>query len=245
MKELEKPIVVNMAEGQNTLTILTGDAPEQLDILEPVKVDLQGTIDAPLNWLEKRVGDIDQHKAHIIVNRDKLQIMLVINEDDPYTIGKVVGELKYSEIFLKLGINSDKQWQPEVLSRFLKLNRSLFLDKTENMKVVTALKQIETKIEQAVSRERQENGNVGVSFKQQVANSNIPERFTLKIPVFSGGDYEEVSVETFVTIDGAQISIALQSAAANDVVEDCKMTSISTIIDKIREIAPEIAIIEQ
>ena len=102
--------------------------------------------------------------------------MLVINEDDPYTIGKVVGELKYSEIFLKLGINSDKQWQPEVLSRFLKLNRSLFLDKTEGMKVVTALKQIETKVEQAVSRERQENGNVGISFKQQVANSNIPDQ---------------------------------------------------------------------
>lgn len=241
----EKPIVVNMAEGQNTLTILTGDAPEQLDVLAPVKVDLTGTIEAPLNWLEKRVGDIDQHKAHVVVNRDKLQIMLVINEDDPYTNGKIVGELKYSETFLKLGINSDKQWQPEVLSRFLKLNRSLFLDKTENMKVVTALKQIETKVEQAVSRERQENGNVGLSFKQQVANSNIPERFTLKIPVFSGGSYTEVAVETFVTIDGAQISIALQSAAANDVIEYSKDITIGDVVAKIREIAPEIAIIEQ
>ena len=241
----QKPIVVNLAEGQNTLTILTGDAPEQLDVLAPVKVDLMGTIEAPLNWLEKRVGDIDQHKAHVVVNRDKLQIMLVINEDDPYTNGKIVGELKYSEIFLKLGINSDKQWQPEVLSRFLKLNRSLFLDKTENMKVVTALKQIETKVEQAVSRERQENGNVGLSFKQQVANSNIPERFTLKIPVFSGGAYTEVVVETFVTIDGAQISIALQSAAANDVIEYSKDITIGDVVAKIREIAPEIAIIEQ
>lgn len=241
----QNPIVVNMAEGQNTLTILTGDAPEQLDVLAPVKVDLMGTIEAPLNWIEKRVGDIDQHKAHVVVNRDKLQIMLVINEDDPYTNGKIVGELKYSEIFLKLGINSDKQWQPEVLSRFLKLNRSLFLDKTENMKVVTALKQIETKVEQAVSRERQENGNVGLSFKQQVANSNIPEQFTLKIPVFSGGDYTEVAVETFVTIDGAQISIALQSAAANDVIEYSKDITIGDVVAKIREIAPEIAIIEQ
>ena len=241
----QKPIVVNLAEGQNTLTILTGDAPEQLDALAPVKVDLMGTIEAPLNWLEKRVGDIDQHKAHVVVNRDKLQIMLVINEDDPYTNGKIVGELKYSEIFLKLGINSDKQWQPEVHSRYLKLNRSLFLDKTENMKVVTALKQIETKVEQAVSRERQENGNVGLSFKQQVANSNIPERFTLKIPVFSGGSYTEVAVETLVTIDGAQISIALQSAAANDVIEYSKDITIGDVVAKIREIAPEIAIIEQ
>lgn len=243
--KLENPIVVNMAEGQNTATVLFGDAPEQMDILAPVKVDLKGTIDAPLNWLEKRVGDIDQHKAHIVVNRDKFQIMLVINEDDPYTNGKVVGELKYSEIFLRLGINSDKQWQPEVLSRFLKLNRSLFVDKTENMKVVIALKQIETKIEQAVTRERQENGNVGILFKQQVANSNIPDHFLLKIPVFSGGDYVEVAVETFVTIDGAQISIALQSAAANEVIEDFKMNAISCVVDKIGEIAPEIVIIEQ
>lgn len=241
----EKPIVVNMVEGQNTLTILQGDAPEQLDILEPVKVDLSGTIEAPLNWLEKRVGDIDQHKAHIIVNRDNLRILLVINEDDPYNIGNIKGELKYSEIFLKLGINSDKQWQPEVLSRFFKLNRSIFVDKTENMKVVGALKQIETKVEQAVSRERQENGNVGLSFKQQVANSNIPEQFKLKIPVFSGGEYVEIAVETFVTIDGAQISIALQSAAANEVVDYSKANTIGDVVAKIREIAPEIAIIEQ
>lgn len=241
----EKPIVVNLAEGQNTLTILQGDAPEQLDILAPVKVNLQGTIEAPLNWLEKRVCDIEQHKAHIVVNRDNLQIMLVINEHDPYNIGKVVGELKYSEIFLKLGINSDKQWQPEVLSRFLKLNRSLFVNKDENMRVVSALKQIETKVEQAVSRERQENGNVGISFKQEVANSNIPEQFALRIPVFSGGDYTEISVETFVTIDGAQITIALQSAAANEVVDDFKMNAISDVVSKIREVAPEIAIIEQ
>lgn len=58
MKE-QQPIVVNLPEGQNTLTILQGEAPVQLDQQAPVKIDIKGVIYAPLNFLDKRVKDID------------------------------------------------------------------------------------------------------------------------------------------------------------------------------------------
>ena len=240
----QQPIVVNLPEGQNTLTILQGEAPAQLDQQAPVKIDIKGVIYAPLNFLDKRVKDIDQHKAHILVCRDKLQILLVINEDDAYTRGRVLGELSYSEIFLKLGINDCKAWIPEQLGQFLKLNRSFFVNREENMKVVAALKSFSAKVNQDVQRETNEKGDRTFKFKQAV-DSNIPEKFKLKIPIFSGGDSVEIEVETYAAIDGTDVSIHLQSAGANDVVEDVKATVISDTIEKIRSVAPEIAIIEQ
>ena len=243
MKE-QQPITVNLPEGQNTLTILQGEAPAQLDQQAPVKIDIKGVIYAPLNFLDKRVKDIDQHKAHILVCRDKLQILLVINEDDAYTRGRVLGELSYSEIFLKLGINDGKAWIPEQLGQFLKLNRSFFVNREENMKVVAALKSFSAKVNQDVQRETNEKGDRSFKFKQAV-DSNIPEKFKLKIPILSGGDSVEIEVETYATIDGTDVSIHLQSAGANDVVEDTKATVISDTIEKIRSVAPEIAIIEQ
>ena len=226
MNNEQQPVVVNLPQGQDTLTILQGVAPAQLDQKAPVKTDIKGVIYAPLNFLEKRVGDIDQHKAHILVCRDKLQVLLIINEDDEYKRGKVLGQLAFSEIYLKLGINSGKAWIPEQLGQFLKLNRSFFVSRDENMKVVSALQSFSAKVNQDV-------------------HSNIPEKFKLRIPVFSGSASEEIEVETYATIDGTDVSIHLQSAGANDVVEATKATVIDDVIEKIREVAPEIAIIEQ
>ena len=245
MNNEQQPIVVNLPEGQNTLTILHGEAPAQLDNMPPVKIDIKGVIFAPLNFLDKRVKDIDQHKSHILVCRDKLQILLIINEDDEYKRGSILGQLAFSEIFKKLGINSTKAWSPEQLGQFLKLNRSFFADyKGEGMAVVSALKSFTAKVNQDVARETNEKGNRAVSFKQAV-DSNIPTSFKMKLPIFSGGDYVEVEVETYASVDGMDVSICLQSAGANEVIEDTKATVINDVIEKIREIAPEIAIIEQ
>jgi hypothetical protein len=240
----EQPIVVNLPEGQNTLTILQGEAPAQLDQQAPVKIDICGVIYAPLNFLDKRVKDIDQHKAHILVNRDKLQILLVINEDDPYTRGAVLGSLEYSEIFKKLGINTNKAWNPEQLGQFLKLNRSFFSSRDAGMTVVSALKSFTAKVNQDLARETNEKGDRSFAFKQ-VVDSNIPESFKMKLPIFSGGSYVDIEVETYATVDGKDVSIYLQSAGANDVIEDTKATVIEDVIAKIREVAPGIAIIEQ
>lgn len=239
-------IEVNLPEGQNTLTLLQGAAPKQLDVKEPIKTDIKGTIYAPLNWLDKRAKDIDQHKAHIIVNRDKLEILLIFNEDNPYTQGMVDGKVEYSEIYKKLGINDySKGWLPETLGQFLKLNRSYFVSREENMKVVSALKSFDIHASQNTARTMNEKGDRSAKFQQTVKDSNIPESFKLKIPVFSGGDYQEIIVETFVAIDGADVLVHLQSAGANDIVEEAKANIIDDVISKIRDIAPAIAIIEQ
>ena len=244
MTQDNQPIVVNLPEGQNTLTLMQGTAPKQLDKLAPVKFEAAGTIEAPLRFLEQRVGDIDQHKAHIFVNRDNLAIRLVFNEDDPYTIGNVAGMLRLSKIFEKFGINTDKQWEPEELGQFLKLNRTYFVSREENMNVVTALKTFDAKVNQTVQRETKENGNKAFSFRQAV-DSNIPESFKLRLPILSGGQPIEIDVETYASIDGAHVTVALQSPGANDIVESVRQNYMTEMVGQLREVAPEIVIIEQ
>ena len=239
-------IVMHLEKGDNTAKamILHGNAPKQLDNLAPVKVEISGTIFAPLEFLKKRVGDIDQHKAHILISRDNLRIHLVFDESDAYNIGNVVGELKLSKIFQQFGINTDKQWEPEQLGQFLKLNRTYFASREENMKVVNALKTFNAKVNQTVDRETKENGNRAFSFRQAV-DSNIPESFKLRLPVISGENPNEIDVETYATIDGAHVSIALQSPGANDIVENIRTNYIDEIKEQLSAIAPEIVIIEQ
>lgn len=244
MQTENQPIVVNLPEGQNTLNLLQGKAPEQLDQLAPIKVDISGTIDAPLRWLEKRVGDIDQHKAYLLVNRDAMTVTLFINESDPYNNGYVKGMLALSSIYKSLGINTTKNWQPEALGQFLKLNRSYFTNKEENREVVNALKSFTGKVNQTVERETKENGNRALSFRQAV-DSNIPAAFHLRIPIFSGEQPVEIEVETYATIDGADVTINLISSGAVDTVEDMKNYKLSEILANIHTIAPELVIIEQ
>ena len=244
MTQDNQPIVVNLPEGQNTLTLMQGQAPKQLDQLAPVKFYESGTINAPLEFLKFRVGDIDQHKAHILVNRDALTITLMFNEDDPYTIGSVKGVLRLSDVFQKFGINTDKKWEPEELGQFLKLNRTYFVSREENMKVVNALKTFDAKVNQIVQRETKENGNKAFSFRQAV-ESNIPETFKLRLPVVNAGGPMEIDVETFSNIDGAHVSISLQSPGANDIIEDIRNNYITGMVTELRDVAPEIVIIEQ
>lgn len=242
--EKNQEIKIELNGEQKELTIRNGEAPQQLDKLAPVKIDINGTIQAPLRFLEKRVGDIDQHKAHILVNRDKLAIHLVYAENDPYEQGNITGKLCLSEIFQKLGINTSKQWQPEQLGQFLKLNRTYFASRDENNRVVNALKSFNADVNQKVQRETNEKGNRAMTFRQAV-DSNIPESFKLNIPIFSGGKIEEIEVETYASIDGTDITIALQSAGAVDAIEKVKQIEFDSIIKDIENVAPNIVIIEQ
>ena len=94
-----KPIEVVLREGS---------APVALDPKEPCPVDIKGTIDSPLRWLEKRVELIDQKQANITVNRDDMKISLVDKETDYYNNG-ITGVLQPSKEMVEFGINSEKK----------------------------------------------------------------------------------------------------------------------------------------
>ena len=109
-----------------------GEAPVALDPKEQERVVINGTIDAPLRWLEKRVELINQKSSNIIVNRDKMGLALTIDETNFYQT-EINGILQASKEMMEFGINTDKKWEPIKLSQFFKMHRAFFKDKSENM----------------------------------------------------------------------------------------------------------------
>ena len=202
-----------------------GKAAEQLPNHEPLPVSIDGTIDTPLRWLEKKVELIDQKKAYISVSRDEMSISLVDKENDYYS-NSISGQLKPSKEMKDFGINTDKHWEPAKLSQFCKMKRSFFRDKAANMALVSTLKNFKAKVAQDIER------------------SNLPKSFKLFIPLFKGFEPEEIEVEIYADVDGRDVSLSLVSAGANETMEENKNGIINELLNKISTIAPDIAIIE-
>ena len=95
----------------------------------------------------------------------------------------------------------------------------------------------------AIERSIKENGDRTDNFAQ-VVNSNLPESFTLSIPVFKGCDKENLEVETFAKIDGRNVAFVLMSPGAEETLEDLRDKAIDEQLNAIKAIAPDIAIFE-
>lgn len=219
-----------------------GKAAEQLPNREPINVEINGTIDTPLRWLGKKIELIDQKKAHIEVSRDKMDITLIDKENDYYT-NVITGQLKPSREMEAFGINTDKRWEPIKLSQFFKMHRAFFKDKTENMTLVSTLKNFKAKVAQDIERSKEENGSKTDNYSQ-VVDSNLPKSFKLNIPLFKGFACEEIEVEIYADVDGRDVSLSLVSAGANETIEEYKNRVIDEQIEAIKVVAPDIAIIE-
>lgn len=228
-----KPIEVVLREGQ---------APVALDPKEPERVVISGTIDAPFRWLEKRIELINQKATNIIVNRDKMGLALTIDETNYYQT-EINGILQASKEMQEFGINVEKKWDPIKLSQFIKMHRAFFTDKSQNMMLVSTLKNFKAKVNQDIERSKEENGSK-VDNYSQVVDSNLPKSFKLNIPLFKGFACEEIEVEIYADVDGRDVSLSLVSAGANEAIEEYKNKVIDEQLDAIRQIAPDIVIIE-
>lgn len=219
-----------------------GEAPIALDPKELERVVISGTIDAPFRWLEKRVELINQKATNIIVNRDKMGLALTIDETSYYQT-EINGFLQASKEMVEFGINTEKRWEPIKLSKFIKMHRAFFTDKSQNMMLVSTLKNFKAKVNQDIERSKEENGSK-VDNYSQVVDSNLPKSFKLNIPLFKGFSCEEIEVEIYADVDGRDVSLSLVSAGANEAIEEYKNKVIDEQLGAIRQIAPDIVIIE-
>lgn len=245
--EIEKTIF-NLPAGVDNVEITLREAPaaKVLDEKAPVKINIIGTIGAVKEWLEKRVEacQFSQKNCHILVDRDKAEITLITNETDDYKRGTIKGALSFNPKFLEFGINnSSVVWTPTELGLFLKMNRTFFADRNENMKLVSTLMNFVATVNNSITKAVRENGDRTDNFSQAV-ESNLPASFTINIPVLKGGTPETIEVETFAKISGRDVSFILISPDAAALYEEIKATEIDAQLEAIKEIAPDIAIIE-
>ena len=245
MENEKLQIVLGGGVTKAEVVIREGQAVRELEPKAPIKVKISGVIGVPVEYLTKRVKteQFTQERSHLIVNREEIKLSLVINEDNEYERGQVDGTLEFHPKFTEFGINTSKVWTPTELGMFFKMNRAFFPDKATNMKLVTDLMNFSATVNNKIERSVKENGSQTDNFAQ-VVNSNLPERFILTIPIFKGMKSETLEVETFAKINGREVAFILLSPGVNQTLEEIRDKAIDEQLTQVRQIAPNIAIIE-
>lgn len=233
-----KDLNITVENGVKTVEVLIGST---LEPKEPEKVEIFGTLEAPLKWLEKRVTEIDQKKCHVIVNREDMSILLIIDEKDHYHTS-IEGKLQLHPAFLKFGINQGEYRTPIEMSEHIKMNRSYFENRQEAMELVSLLRNFKAKIDKEVEADIDlRKGDRRVLVAQKI-DSNLPEAFNINVPIFKGQKPKIIECETYFNPN--DLTCTLVSPEANDITEEIKDGEIDKVIASIAEVAPDIAIVE-
>lgn len=218
----EKPIEVVYRLGD------AAQAQQPLATKAPEKISVSGTISTPYEWLSKRIDTVDQKRANVVVNREKMTIQLTVNEDDYYNKNTFTGTVEVSETFEKFGINDgEKGWIPAKLGQFLRLNRGLFEDKEKCMVLVSNLKNFNAKAKAEIEKQR-----------------DLPKSFTVNMAIFKGTAKQPIEIEFDHYLTNGEVFLQLVSPGANEVTESYRDKCIDEVLDKIKDIAPDIAILE-
>ena len=241
---------INFADGEGVKELIIREVntvvEDKLPVLEPDKVEISGNITAIFAFLEKRWNaedsQVDHCRTHILVDRDNLQMTLVVNETDKREKKTVVGTIQLSRQYTAFGVNK-KLWESTDLGNFFRINRSYFEKKETNMSLVTLLKRFTAKVNTEVEREEKDNGSVTDVYRK-VVDSNLPEAFAVKIPIFKGTQPEVFSIEIIAHVEGKHAVLELISPDAEAIVEEVRDKLIDEQIEKIKDLAPEIPIIE-
>ena len=251
MENQEKTLCINIDNytGEKPIEVIhrigtAAKAAESLPTKEPEKISTVGVITTPLDWLSKRVDTIDQKKANVKVDREKMSITLTINEDDFYNKNTFVGKVEYSEIFEKFGINDgEKGWVPAKLGQFLRLNRGVFESKEDCMVLVSKLKNFTADAKTEIQKQRDPSGSMAEVYRSQV-DSNLPKSFVVNVSILKGIAKTPIEVEFDHYLKDNDVFLQLVSPGANEITEDYRDRCIDEVLDGIRKIAPDIAIME-
>ncbi|WP_303223973.1 hypothetical protein [Butyricimonas faecihominis] len=230
---------VKVENGVKAIVIREGKA---LELKEPRIINISGVLDSPLKWLEKRINTIDMLKSNIIVDRDKMTITLTIEETEHYN-KTITGKLELHPDFLKFGINSGQYRTAIEMSEFIKMNRAHFDNRQAALDLTAKLKNFKAKINKSVEEEYNLNKGDKRLLTNQAVESNIPESFKVNLPIFKGTPKKELEVETYFNPD--DLTCTLVSPQANEDVEAIKDSAIDDVLKSIRDIAPDIVIIER
>lgn len=236
-RAIEKLTEMNIEDGKD-MVIRFGDA---LPLKEPKYVSINGTIDAPARWVEKRKDDIVSADAHILVDRDHMTITLNTDENNFYS-DQIVGTLTLSTEMQEFGINTGEYMSCFDMADRIKQLRTYFETQQEAMKLVTELRSFKAKIDKELELSDDKRGNQTI-MRAQTVESNLPKSFKVNMPIFKGTEKRTFEVE--VEINPNDLSCTLVSPDAHDIVVQERDNQMDAVLGRIGDAAPNIVIIEQ
>lgn len=198
-----------------TLTILEGEAREQLPLIAPNKVHINGTISAPSEFYKKRKALHNLDKCHILYSILSGSITLVVDENYETENYKVSGKLEKNSEFTKFQINSAVSIDPSEMMKLLKFNRVYFPDKAENSKIVTALSTFKAKVTQEYEKSDNQTGVARQSLDSRIEHE-LQESFMLEIGIFKGQPKSKFKVMVCLEVRNGGVKVYLESVELVD-----------------------------
>lgn len=225
------------AEGKGLLIIREGEAEK---ISYPWKVVIDGVIGSPKEWFEKRKALHDMDAMHLIYDKSKGTITLVVNERFPDEGFIVKGALQTHPDLAKFKINTTETRTVKETMNFLKMNRIFFTDKDLNGKIVLSLQNFKAKVEQEIEDISDLRGNEKAS-KTQKLEAGLAESFEICVPLFKGQAPRTFKVDILCHINDGAVQIYFESRD----LKEMEMGGIESIIDTELEAFKSIVCIEK
>lgn len=192
------------------VTVLEGKALDQQPVLA---YDITGNILAPGEFLQKRkaLGLIDAKNCVVVANAAEGTILLTEWIDSNQQQSLIGGRLKKDHILSQLNINNlEKTYDAKSLGKFLKKFRNYFNDREEFDTLIAALFKFSATVQTKIEDESDARGNSKKALEKAVDN-NLPTKFVLKLPVFSGFPEEVFEVEICAEATTDRVSFWMES----------------------------------
>jgi hypothetical protein len=213
ISKMEK-IEVNLTGDQKELVLRTGSA---LPLHELKTLSLNGTLQAPGDFLDIRKDQFPIDETHVIVNLD--EGIIALNSMDREDVGKIIinGSLETHQDFIRMGINDPEiTRQPNDLASWIKMNRTFFESKTVAMNLVSLLRNFKATVNKKLEDSSDDRANYA-KLREQAVESNLPDTFKITMPLFVGD--KPVTFDVEVVIDPDDFSCNLISPDAADLIK--------------------------
>ncbi len=214
--ENQEKIHLSVETVDGEITIRHGAA---APIIQKTRLSLSGTILAPADWVAQKLEASYPYfndYCHVVVDRDHRTIKFVSNDEGMMDGGHTItGQLEDPTALRALHINTNRTYSAKQLGDLLKMNRSLFTDRDENLATVTALQRFKATVTQEMEKNDDLSGNKLYHFEQRV-QSEFNLGFMLSTPIFKGQPTQSFRVEIRYDVADGGVSYWLESVKLKD-----------------------------
>ncbi|WP_405329524.1 hypothetical protein [Leeuwenhoekiella sp. LLG6367-2.1] len=231
----EKIVTQVLSDKPDTKEIIirTGDAEK---ILHAGPLTINGNIDAPARFLEVRSDVTDRLESHCLVSKSDGTIKLINNEGWENDRQTITGKIETGKLYKDLGINdSSKSYGPKELSKRFKLLRAIFPERADHANVVATLNNFQAKVNSELKDTDDRRGNKTLEF-QQAVESNVPNAFTINIPLVEGENPTPILVDIIIEASSSlDVRCFLESADAAENIDKVREERVMQEVEKLQE----------
>lgn len=194
---------VNMKEGENVLHVLHGNLPEPLPLKKKVSLKIEGSIEAPLQYIMGRDRlRTPEALQRLIVKKYGQDGTIELIEDINDSEGDVViGKLVINPVFLSMGINDPgKNYGADEL-RAVARSLAQHMDRSVYVELIEQTRKLKMNVTSTYENEKT-NQRTAKSTSHALIEE-FSHEFRIKVPLFKGTEPVTISVSLLVDVQAA------------------------------------------